>query len=63
MAIREQQKDPAEVGEIQAPKSRCEVCGQMGETIYRPGGSPPNRFCLRCAVEYGNSVGGDYDDY
>ena len=54
---------PTELGEIKAPQSRCEICGKEGETVYVPERPPPNRYCLRCAVEYGNSSGADYDDY
>ncbi len=59
-------RDPenlAEKAEIKAPQSRCDVCGKLGETVYQPDRSPPNRFCIRCAVEYGNTARGDSDDY
>lgn len=52
----------AEAGEVKAPQTRCELCGTVGHTVYDPNKAPPNRLCLRCAMEYGNSVG-DYEDY
>jgi len=53
-------KDLLESGEMKA-RSRCEVCGRIGETVIVPHREPPNRFCLRCAVEYGDTSS-DYDD-
>lgn len=54
-------KDPLETGEIKA-QSRCDVCGVVSETVSVVDRPPPNRFCLRCAVEYGDSTT-DYEDY
>lgn len=54
-------KDVLEAGEALV-QHRCEVCGAQGETVLAPERPPPNRFCLRCVVEYGNAPG-DYDDY
>jgi len=62
MATRDPENQ-AKTSEIKVPQSRCDVCGHIGETVYQPDRSPPNRFCLRCAVEYGNAAGGDYEDY
>lgn len=47
-------KDVMEAGEAKE-RSRCEVCGNEGETVVVPFRDPPNRFCLRCAVEYGDT--------
>lgn len=54
--------NPQEKGEARDPASRCQVCGATGQTVYVPDRPPPNRFCLRCVVEYGHVVDGD-DDY
>lgn len=47
-------RDLNEAGELKT-QSRCEVCGHVGETVFVPHRDPPNRFCLRCAVEYGDT--------
>lgn len=44
----------AEAGETKS-HGRCEVCGREGEIVFVPRKDPPNRFCLRCAVEYGDT--------
>ena len=44
--------------------SRCDICGATGETVVLPDRPPPDRFCLKCAVEYGNETVDPYgDDY
>ncbi len=49
-------------GEVKV-ESRCDICGATGETVVLPDRPPPNRFCLKCAVEYGNETVDPYDDY
>lgn len=42
--------------------SRCDICGATGETVVLPDRDPPNRFCLRCAVEYGSETADPYEE-
>lgn len=35
---------------------RCQVCGAEGRVIAVPGAPPPNEFCARCAIEYGEAL-------
>lgn len=48
-------------GEVKE-ESRCDVCGAAGETVVLPDRPPPNRFCLKCAVEYGDQSTDPYED-
>lgn len=49
---------PADRGQVTLP-GRCQICGAEGETIVVPLVPPPNQFCRRCAIEYGESVDED----
>jgi hypothetical protein len=53
-------RSPLDRGEVEVP-GRCQVCGAEGEVIAVPGAPPPNEFCKRCAIEYGEAVA-DSDD-
>jgi hypothetical protein len=48
-------ESPEDRGVVELP-GRCQVCGAEGDTIAIPGAPPPNVFCARCAIEYGESV-------
>ncbi len=52
---------PADRGEVEVA-GRCQVCGQLGSTLALPGAPPPNQFCPRCAIEYGEMSAGDDQD-
>jgi hypothetical protein len=47
-------ESPVDRGEVELP-GRCQVCGEVGKTIAVPGAAPPNEFCARCAIEYGQA--------
>ncbi|HYG66716.1 MAG TPA: hypothetical protein VD838_03620 [Anaeromyxobacteraceae bacterium] len=49
-------ESPIDRGEVEMP-GRCQVCGEVGKTIAVPGAPPPNEFCPRCAIEYGEAAG------
>lgn len=51
-------KSPADRGEVELP-GRCQVCGAEGRVIAVPGAPPPNVFCARCAIEYGEALAED----
>ncbi len=53
-------RSPEDRGEAEAV-GRCQVCGAQGRIITVPGAPEPNRFCARCAIEYGEAVGADED--
>ncbi len=53
-------ESPADRGEVELPGT-CQVCGAEGKTIAVPGAPPPNAFCPRCAIEYGE-VAADGDE-
>ena len=46
---------PQEEGQVEV-RGVCQVCGAAGPVIALPGAPPPNTFCARCAIEYGQSV-------
>lgn len=48
-------RSPLDRGEVEVP-GRCQVCGAEGSVIAVPGAPPPNEFCRRCAIEYGEAV-------
>ncbi len=52
---------PADRGEVEVV-GRCQVCGQVGKTLALPAAPPPNQFCPRCAIEYGEMPAGDGED-
>lgn len=60
--MRETTKEsPLDRGEVELP-GRCQVCGAEGKTIAVPAAPPPNEFCPRCAIEYGETAAADEDD-
>lgn len=59
--MREATKEsPYDRGQVEAT-GRCQVCGTEGPIIQVHGAPEPNRFCARCAIEYGEAVGADED--
>jgi hypothetical protein len=54
-------ESPIDRGVVEIP-GRCQVCGAEGKTLAVPGAPPPNEFCARCAIEYGETAGGDEDE-
>ena len=57
--MRESTKEsPVDRGEVTLA-GQCQICGATGETIAVPGAPPPNQFCRRCAIEYGEAGGDD----
>lgn len=60
--MRETTKEsPLDRGEVELP-GRCQVCGAEGKTIAVPSAPPPNEFCARCAIEYGQEAAADEDE-
>jgi hypothetical protein len=55
------EESPVDRGLVEMP-GRCQVCGAEGETIAVPEAPPPNEFCARCAIEYGEAAGEDADE-
>jgi hypothetical protein len=51
-------QSPLDRGEVEM-QGACQVCGERGRVIAMPGAPPPNEFCARCAIEYGESALGD----
>jgi hypothetical protein len=51
-------ESPMDRGVVVMP-GRCQVCGAEGETVAVPGAPPPNEFCARCAIEYGEAAEDD----
>jgi hypothetical protein len=57
--MREPTKEsPADRGEVMLTGT-CQVCGADGPVIAVPGAPPPNLFCPRCAIEYGQALADD----
>ncbi len=54
-------ESPIDRGVVEMP-GRCQVCGAEGETLAVPGAPPPNEFCARCAIEYGESAAAEEDE-
>ncbi len=48
-------ESPQDVGQV-VVRGTCQVCGVEGPVIEVPGAPPPNAFCPRCAIEYGQSA-------
>jgi len=46
---------PQDRGEVEV-RGTCQVCGASGPVIAVPGAPPPNAFCPRCAIEYGQAA-------
>ncbi len=60
--MRESTKEsPVDRGEV-VLSGTCQVCGATGKTIAVPGAPPPNEFCPRCAIEYGESATSEEDE-
>lgn len=55
------EESPMDRGVVDMP-GRCQVCGAEGETVAVPGAPPPNEFCARCAIEYGEAAGTEGED-
>lgn len=54
-------ESPIDRGEVEV-RGRCQVCGEEGRVIAVPGAPPPNEFCPRCAIEYGETAAPDEDE-
>lgn len=54
-------ESPIDRGVVELP-GRCQVCGAEGKTLAVPGAPPPNEFCARCAIEYGETVASEEDE-
>ncbi len=60
--MREPTKEsPVDRGEVML-RGRCQVCGVEGEVVARPAAEPPNQFCPRCAIEYGEVAAIDEEE-
>jgi len=46
---------PQDLGQVEL-RGTCQVCGAQGPVIAVPGAPPPNAFCPRCAIEYGQTA-------
>jgi hypothetical protein len=51
-------ESPLDRGQVEL-QGICQGCGARGRVIAVPGAPPPNEFCARCAIEYGESVVGE----
>jgi hypothetical protein len=51
-------ESPIDRGVVEMP-GRCQVCGAEGDTVAVPSVPPPNEFCPRCAIEYGEATGAE----
>jgi hypothetical protein len=51
-------ESPQDRGQVEL-QGRCQVCGTEGRVIAIPGAEPPNEFCARCAIEYGETARDD----
>jgi hypothetical protein len=54
-------ESPIDRGVVELP-GRCQVCGEEGKTFAVPGAPPPNEFCARCAIEYGETATAEEDE-
>jgi len=54
-------ESPMDRGEVEMP-GQCQVCGAEGDVVAVPGAAPPNTFCARCAIEYGEAAAADAAD-
>ncbi len=60
--MRERTKEsPIDRGQVKVPGT-CQICGERGETVAAPGAPEPNQFCARCAIEYGETAGGEEEE-
>jgi uncharacterized protein (DUF983 family) len=58
--MREPTKEsPLDRGEVEL-QGRCQVCGEEGRVWAVPGAPPPNAYCARCVIEYGEAA--QYDE-
>ncbi len=48
-------QSPIDRGVVEV-EGRCQVCGTEGPVLAVPSAPPPNEFCERCAIEYGEAV-------
>lgn len=51
-------RSPLDQGQVEL-QGICQGCGERGPVIAVPGAPPPNEFCPRCAIEYGENAVGD----
>lgn len=51
-------ESPLDRGQVEL-EGRCQACGAEGRVIAVPGAPPPNEFCPRCAIEYGEDAVGE----
>lgn len=49
-------ESPIDRGQVELT-GRCQICLAEGRVIAIPGAPPPNEFCPRCAIEYGEAAG------
>jgi hypothetical protein len=47
-------ESPLDRGQVEM-EGRCQVCGEPGRVTALPGAKPPNAFCAKCAIEYGEA--------
>ncbi len=60
--MRESTKEsPVDRGEVEVT-GRCQMCGELGNTLAIPGAPAPNQFCERCAIEYAEMPAEDDED-
>ncbi len=54
-------QSPIDRGEVMMT-GRCQVCGELGQTLAIPGAPAPNQFCEKCAIEYSEALAPDDEE-